>query len=142
MSKHLRPRNADMAVYVVILFFFIALGWILYAVSTSVAGVPYSQGERVGIITKLSKKGLFCKTWEGEMNFGGFKNQTTTDSEGRSSTAMVANIFEFSVTDPQVAADVQEAMNEGQTVGLTYDQFLIHNPCTSSTGYLITGVRQ
>ncbi len=123
----------------IVLFFFTMLG---YALFTQSDGVSYSEGERVGVITKLSHKGLFCKTWEGEMNLGGFKNVSSKDNEGRSTTSMVANVFEFSVTDPEIVAQIQEAMNQGETVGLMYSQMLIHNPCVSGTGYIITGVRK
>ena len=30
----------------------------------------YSEGERIGYVTKLTAKGIFWKTWEGEMQMG------------------------------------------------------------------------
>jgi hypothetical protein len=36
-------------------YFWVVLNW------------NYSTGERAGWIQKFSKKGWFCKTWEGEM---------------------------------------------------------------------------
>ena len=30
--------------------------------------VSYSNGERVGYVQKISKKGWACKTWEGELS--------------------------------------------------------------------------
>jgi len=142
MSKHLRPRNSDVIVYAIIISFFLGLAAVIFIAATNVAGLPYSQGERVGVITKLSNKGLFCKTWEGEMNLGGFRNKTSTDKDGNSTTSVVANIFEFSVTDPEIVTQIQEAMNQGEAVGLMYEQYLIHNICKSSTGYIITRVRK
>lgn len=52
--------------------------------------MTYSDGERTGVITKFSHKGMLIKTWEGELNMGGF------DQGG------VATIWAFSVDDPVI----------------------------------------
>jgi hypothetical protein len=60
----------------------------------------YSDGSRVGVVTKLSRKGLICKTWEGQMNLGGMKTVTVTSSDGKSSMDQtVPNTFDFTVED-------------------------------------------
>ena len=66
--------------------------------------VPYSEGTRAGELIKFSHKGVFVKTWEGEI------------SQGISG----AQIFAFSVMDEEV--EVIEKMKEyqGQYVKLTY----------------------
>ena len=64
----------------------------------------YSDGVRIGTIQKFSYKGLVAKTWEGEMLLGGLKRKTSTDSNGNSSTSMVANIWAFTVEDPALIA--------------------------------------
>jgi hypothetical protein len=66
--------------------------------------VPYSEGTRAGELIKFSHKGVFVKTWEGEI------------SQGISG----AQIFAFSVMDKE--AEVIEKMKEyqGQYVKLTY----------------------
>lgn len=39
----------------------------------------YSDGVRVGVPYKLSRKGLVVPTWEGEMNLGGVRKKTDED---------------------------------------------------------------
>lgn len=99
-------------------------------------GEGYSNGDRAGTVTKFSSKGYFCKTWEGELNMGGMREE----SDGKH-TSIVANIWEFSVTDPNVVAQVKEAMATGQHVVLTYDQWMIAPLCTSMSGYVVTEVK-
>jgi len=66
--------------------------------------VPYSEGTRTGELIKFSNKGVFYKTWEGEI------------SQGISG----AQIFQFSVLNskPEVIEKLQD--NEGNYVKLTY----------------------
>ena len=35
----------------------------------------YSNGNRVGNITKFSEKGIIWKTWEGQLHLGGISNE-------------------------------------------------------------------
>ena len=60
-------------------------------------GVPMtlSEGERTGVIYKISKCGYFWKTWEGEMNLGGMSAM----SAGKGGSV---NIWSFSVVDPEL----------------------------------------
>jgi hypothetical protein len=106
----------------------------------------YSAGDRAGVINKFSKKGLICKTWEGEMVLGGFKNKKLSnigaDGSVSYSTQMAANVFEFTVEDPKLVSKIQDALNSGEPVMLHYSQEFISWPCrTSSDGnYFVTGV--
>lgn len=96
-------------------------------------GDNYSNGVRAGVITKLSHKGLFMKSWEGELNMGGMKEST----DGKGHTTTVANIFEFSVTDEQVVKTIQDALDSGKPVKLTYHQYFIH-PMGLETAYVVS----
>jgi hypothetical protein len=71
----------------------------------------YSEGTRVGILYKFSKKGTFFKTYEGEMVLPGlkFKNQSTNIS---------SNMFYFSVTDEKVAKKLMDS--QGTEIELHY----------------------
>lgn len=109
---------------------------LMLTVALALSGCVYSHGERVGIVTKLSNKGFICKTWEGEMTLGGFKNQTKGDN-----TSVVANVFEFTVSDQAVVDKIQKAMQNGDRVSLVYDEYLMHNPCNGSTDYFIVDVK-
>jgi hypothetical protein len=96
----------------------------------------YSNGSRVGVVTKLSNKGFIWKSWEGEMNISGSRN--STDSNGNST--IVANIFAFNIESPEVVKKIQEAMQTGDRVELVYRQWGL-KPITISSSYVITDVR-
>jgi prepilin-type N-terminal cleavage/methylation domain-containing protein len=78
--------------------------------------VGNSDGKRVGTITKFSHKGLFVKSYEGELNMGGFRNRT--DSEGKHS--VVGNVWEFSCSNPEVANKLDNLL--GKQVVIQYHQ--------------------
>jgi hypothetical protein len=84
----------------------------------------YSEGSRLGVVTKLSHKGLIWKSWECSLNQGGTK--TTSDEKGNS--MVVANAIDFNVSDPTVIAKLQEAMNSGKRVEVSYRQWAIAPP--------------
>ena len=98
---------------VVLAILFIMLGMVAGAVG-GVVGT--SDGKRVGTLTKFSYKGVFIKSYEGELNMGGVRNRT--DGEGRSS--MVANVWEFSCSNPTVAKQLDELL--GKEVVIKYHQ--------------------
>ena len=86
----------------------------------------YSNGERVGYIQKISKKGWVCKTWEGEL---AMLNQP----------GVPAQIFTFSVRDEAVAQNILRYA--GQRVSLTYKQHRgVPSSCFGETEYFITNV--
>ena len=99
-------------------------------------GQNYSNGSRVGVVNKLSHKGLVFKSWEGEMNLGGFRNKT--DDNGN--TSVVANTFAFNVQDEEVVKRINESMRKGERVELVYQQWFI-NPFTQDSDYTITEVK-
>jgi len=98
-------------------------------------GRNYSNGSRVGVVTKLSEKGVIWKSWEGELNLGGVRQGT--DANGNSS--VVPNIFEFNA-DPSVVSKLQEAMRTGKRVELVYRQWLIA-PLSISNDHVIIEVK-
>lgn len=92
----------------------------------------YSEGERSGTVYKLSHKGFFMKSYEGEMNLGGM----AADANGQ----MVVNTFKFSVRDPAVVEKINAAATSGKRVTLHYTQYAIA-PISIDTPYVIDGVR-
>jgi hypothetical protein len=78
----------------------------------------YSEGERIGYITKFSNKGRFWKSWEGELNL-------TQTGMNTSST------FQFSIDndDPQkeVIAMIDSAANLGWKIKLNYHETSFKN---------------
>lgn len=93
----------------------------------------YSEGERTGVVTKLSKKGYFWKTWEGEMNLGGM-------SDNGGGTA-VPNVWKFSVTDEAVVQQMLPATTGAKRVTLKYTEVWKSSFAQGETDYLITGMR-
>lgn len=79
-------------------------------------GANYSNGTRVGIITKLSQKGVIFKSWEGELLVSLPSGATTTPEK-----------FEFNVA-PEAVGKVEAAMNSGARVELVYHQWWISPP--------------
>lgn len=88
----------------------------------------YSNGTRVGVVTKLSEKGVIFKSWEGELLM----------ALPAGVSAMNAEKFRFTVDSSAVAA-VQEAMRTGARVELTYHQWL-YSPPNMDTDYAVTAV--
>ena len=87
----------------------------------------YSDGDRIGYVQKLGKKGWLCKTWEGELAMV-------------SMPGTVAQIFPFTVRDDAVAAKVNAAA--GKRVSLTYEEHPgIPGTCFGETAHFVTGVR-
>lgn len=84
-------------------------------VSCTGCGEGYSEGERVGVVTKLSKKGLIFKSWEGQMNLGG----SVPGTDG----GFVANVWYFHTTD-SMAKEIQTYMEHGIPVRIAYEQWL------------------
>lgn len=74
----------------------------------------YSEGTRVGIIYKFSKKGTVFKTYEGEMMLPGIRSKSTDRS-------LSTNSFNFSVTDEELAKKLMSS--QGMEVELHYTYY-------------------
>ena len=85
-----------------------------------------SEGERIGKIIKLSKKGYVIKTHEGQLNTG----------------EIAEGLWNFSVkkSDKDVLKDLSNAMKSGSRVSLYYDQKFVTIPFFGDTKYFITKV--
>ena len=99
-------------------------------VAARVFGVPvvYSEGERAGVLVKMSRSGLFYKTWEGEMLLG----------EGKGYA--VPAIWRFSVADADIAQQVIAAMSNPGAVTVTYTELWRASLAQGDTNFLVTGV--
>lgn len=88
----------------------------------------YSEGDRPGIVQKVSRKGYICKTWEG-MLYTDLNKGFRADS------------FQFTVRSDSLA-HVLETLS-GSRVSVQYQQH-IHVPssCFGETEYFVTGVRE
>jgi hypothetical protein len=96
------------------LYFFAVLKW------------NYSSGERAGWVQKFSKKGWFCKTWEGELSIISMPGATPEK-------------FPFTVWDDEVAAQINAAM--GRRVSLHYDEKVgLPTSCFGETRHWVNGI--
>jgi hypothetical protein len=87
----------------------------------------YSQGERAGYVQKLSKKGWFCKTWEGEMAMV-------------TMPGTVSEKFYFTVPNDSVAATLNASV--GKRMALNYEQHKwLPSSCFGDTEYFVTSAR-
>lgn len=107
----------------------VLLGAVATAVIAGLGNFSISDGKRVGVVTKFSHKGIFCKTWEGDLLLGG--QGTVTSSH-----------WEFSVDDKNVAEEINGAMDKQELVELLYHQQLFVFPWKGDTKYFVTGVKQ
>lgn len=86
----------------------------------------YSAGERVGFVQRLSRKGIVCKTWEGQLAMA-------------TMPGVPPQMFDFSVRDDSVAAAINAVM--GRRVALQYKQHKgVPTSCFGETEYFVVGV--
>jgi len=91
-----------------------------------VSSWSYSSGERAGWIQKFSRKGWFCKTWEGEMAMV-------------SMPGTVPEKFFFTVWDDPVAGEINKVM--GRRVSLHYEEKIgLPTSCFGDTRHFVTKV--
>jgi hypothetical protein len=87
----------------------------------------YSDGDRIGFVQKLSRKGWLCRTWEGEL--------AMTPVPGSA-----PQMFMFTVPDEDVVKLIQAA--EGKKVALHYQEKRgVPSSCFGDTSYFVTAVR-
>ena len=91
----------------------------------SLAGHQYEfgVGERSGRLVKLSREGVFFKTWEGELRVSESSAQT----------------WSFTVPAEPLARELRERM--GADLTLHYSKRLVGLPWVGDSAYLVDGVR-
>ena len=83
----------------------------------------YAEGDRAGYVQKFSKRGWFCKTWEGEL---AMVSMPGTMSEK----------FFFSVREDRVANKINA--NMGRKVAMQYEQHVgLPTSCFGETEYFV-----
>jgi hypothetical protein len=99
--------------------------FVLYTVSA--LNWAYSEGERAGYIQKFSKKGWFCKTWEGELALSTVPGVAPT-------------IWPFTVRKEATARQINLAL--GRRVVMYYQEHRgIPSKCFGETDYFVDSVR-
>lgn len=104
---------------------------VLLGLTIWICSWTYSEGTRAGQLIKISKKGVFFKTNEGELNLGGLRI-------GDQQTALEGNIWSFSVIKKDVLEKVKKY--EGKRVKLKYKQRFKSMIWQAKTDYIVIGV--
>jgi len=102
-----------------------AIGFFLWANYT------YSEGSRTGYLIKMSRKGNVLKTYEGQLNLGGFK------AEGDDSN-IIGNVWNFSVKEEFLYKELGEL--EGKKVTIKYREKKKALPWQGDTPYFVYDV--
>lgn len=102
----------------IVLVIGLVIGLILLGMSPGAIGtiVGKSDGKRIGVLTKFSYKGVFIKSYEGELNLGGLRNGMDNDGN----QTVTANVWTFSVSDQNIAKKVEDLV--GKQVMIKYHQ--------------------
>jgi hypothetical protein len=87
----------------------------------------YSDGERTGLLTKLSRKGNIFKTHEGEVLIGNFQ---------QAPNVMVPEKFYFSVKNEKLADTLMKL--QGKVISLKYSQYRKTLPWRGESVYIVT----
>lgn len=91
----------------------------ILALSGLVNAECYSEGVRIGTVQKFSAKGWVNKSWEGELVMDGTKfSSNANGSRG-------GNVWKFSVLEPAVASQIDDAVMTGRPVALKYCQVVL-----------------
>jgi hypothetical protein len=86
----------------------------------------YAEGDRVGYVQKLSKKGWICKTWEGELAMV-------------TMPGAIPEKFYFSIRSDAIAAQLNRTL--GRRVTLKYKQHIgVPTSCFGETEYFVNEV--
>lgn len=96
----------------------------------------YSEGNRAGIIMKVSKKGAIFKTWESQMNLETFGAMKTDN--------IVSEIFSFSIEkgNEELINELNAAALSGDRVNLKYKQRYIQVFWRGDTKYFAIDVER
>ena len=94
--------------------------------------LAYSEGDRAGVVSKLSRKGYVFKTHEGELNVG---------AQGQVGN-MSNNLWQFTIAggDEKLTKDIEDAMTSGKRVKLHYEQRYMKFSWMGDTEYFVTKV--
>ena len=111
------------ALVAVVLVLLLAAG-LVAAYTWAALAWNYAEGERVGYVQKLSRKGWVCKTWEGELAMV-------------TMPGAIPEKFYFSIRSDAVAERINRTL--GKRVGLKYTQHLgLPTSCFGETQYFVS----
>jgi hypothetical protein len=110
----------------------LVIGLLVIAATFLSTQMAYSEGDRAGVVSKLSKKGYVFKTHEGELNVG---------AQGQVGN-MSNNLWQFTIAggDDKLTKEIEDAMTSGKRVKLHYEQRYMKFSWMGDTEYFVTKV--
>jgi len=118
-----RTSASGKALVAVVMVLLLAAG-LVAAYTWAALAWSYAEGERVGYVQKLSRKGWVCKTWEGELAMV-------------TMPGAIPEKFYFSIRSDAVAERLNRTL--GKRVGLKYTQHLgLPTSCFGETQYFVS----
>ena len=133
LNEHLTTaKNSTMRFFRRLFIGILVIAVIALLLSFLATKVPYSEGERAGVVSKFSRKGYVIKTYEGELNVG---------AQGQVGN-MANNLWAFTVdsNDPNVTKKLEDAMLTGGRLRLHYEQRYLKFFWMGDTDYFVTQV--
>lgn len=132
-TENIKPRSGRSIKKFLRLLSIIILILVLGIFSFLYFGI-YDEGVRAGVVVRVSKKGVFFKTYEGQLNmetFGALKKNTP-----------FMQSFDFSIEKSRkdVIKDLEQASLTGERVNLHYIKRYIKIPWRGNTKYFIEEV--
>lgn len=103
---------------------------VVLALLAVACGANYSNGTRIGVVTKLSEKGIIWKSWEGSMLVA-----LPIEVAGQTQPEK----FDFNV-DPAAVYKVRAALISGQRVELIYRQWYLE-PLSIDNDHVVIDVK-
>lgn len=88
-----------------------------------------STGDRVGVVTKLSQRGVFWKTWEASAMIGS------------TATPGIGSEWDFTIDADGPVDDVRRAMESGDLVQMSYVQYYSGGMANGDTSYRVKSVK-
>lgn len=95
-------------------------------------GLQSGTGKKIGQVIQIGQHGLLCKTYEGKLVRGGFNT----------GSGVSGGVFEFTVDDHSMFAELQKAMESQEEIEVTYQKVSFSGPCTSESDHFVTGFRK
>ena len=126
-------ENGERLVFLTIVVLLLGIAFGVGSCAIGGCSPNYSDGYRSGFVSKVSKKGVFLKSWEGEMMIGGVVTSDITNG------TMIAEKWYFSCKDDALAQRISDLAMTGKRVRLHYRQWLC-GPVSQDTQYVVDGV--
>jgi hypothetical protein len=116
--------------FLITLALFGVIGGVVFAVAYN---ANFSKGYRAGKIMKFSKRGVFLKTYEGQLDKGGI--HTSKDGD-------MSSTWDFSVSssETEIIKILEEVAKTGERVLVDYEEKYYKFAWRGDTKYIITGV--